>query len=217
MKPKRTVTLHYIDKLHTLQIESGKIINLYCALCLALCFLTAFISSGFATADPKLTVIGLNISFPSWVLPLLGTWLILIMYSQLVSIVCHESRLRRTILDLYKEIEFEHESMKTREVNLLEYPNVLTLMTSQENLRLGRLQALLTLAAFIIVLVVPLVTQIYAAYSMLVGYGESWWIVTSSVIIIVCMLMYMVAFFRSSSSYENREKRSNTMSDSDTE
>lgn len=215
MKSDKAVTLHYIDKLHVLQIESGKKINLYCALCLAVCFFTFFISSGFATADPKLTIIGLNISFPSWVLPLIGTWLILIMYSQLISIVCHESRLRRTILDLYKEIEFEHESMQTRQVNLLEYPNVLTLMTSRENLRLGRMQTAITLTALIIVLIIPLFTQVYASYRMLAGYGGSSWIAVSSVIVIVCMLVYMAAFFRSSSSYENREKKSNIILESD--
>src|SRR5258708_11793171 len=108
--------LNYLDKLHSLQTEAGKAINRTYALTLGFCLLTISISSGVATADAKFTLLGLNISFPSWAPPLVGAWLIFIMYAQLLSFVSHETRLRNTILSLYEEIGFEHDSLKPRQV-----------------------------------------------------------------------------------------------------
>jgi hypothetical protein len=196
MPADQVEVLNYIDKLHSLQTESGKAINRTYALLLGFCLLTVAVSSGMAVADTKFTIIGLNVAFPSWAPPYIGAWLVFILYVQLLSFVSHENRLRETILALYKEIGFEHDSLKSRQVNLLEYPNVVNLIASSENLPLGFIDALVTLMLVVLILISPLIAQGYVAFRMLATHGPRWWLICSFLLIFVFMIVYLVAFVR---------------------
>ena len=64
MEKDKEVTLHFIEQLHTALHESGKSVNIYAMAALVLSLVLLGMTSGLASADDKISALGLTITCP---------------------------------------------------------------------------------------------------------------------------------------------------------
>src|SRR5438067_13109388 len=64
----KIVILHYIDKNHNMVIEAGKAMNGVMVLLTIATFIVIALASGIVSADQKISIIGINLTIPPWLL-----------------------------------------------------------------------------------------------------------------------------------------------------
>ena len=191
-----TVTLHYVDKLHGSLIETGKSINRSMMLEVVLALGVLAMATGIVTTNQKFSVTGLELQFEAWVFPLAGSWLLALVYVYLLELTVHENELRDTILRLYSDLGISDKSLKDLETNPLESPNIITVVVSKERVGSTKYGLLMRIYAALVMvsvlLVLPILAEIVAAYNLFKKYGVNWWFIVSYVAIFVLMFLYLM-------------------------
>jgi len=193
----KDITLHYIDKLHNSLLESGKALNRNLIVSIIASLVLFGLSKGIVTVEDKISILGANLKIQSWIITLIITWLIAIAFIRILGMARHESRIRDTIIRLYEEISFSDESMKDEEANPLEYPSILTILTSSKNLKLGKAWLLVSIVAAFMIMLLPFLAVGYAHFILFSLHGPKWWLIASVIAVAGLMIIYTVSFVRS--------------------
>jgi hypothetical protein len=153
-------------------------------------------ATGIVTTNQKFSVTGLELQFEAWVFPLAGSWLLALVYVYLLELTVHENELRDTILRLYSDLGFSDKSLKDLETNPLESPNIITVVVSKERVGSTKYGLLMRIYAALVMvsvlLVLPILAEIVAAYNLFKKYGVNWWFIVSYVAIFVLMFLYLM-------------------------
>lgn len=213
------VSLHYIDKIHAVLLETGKRIN-GAILSLLICSLTLVaVSVDAIVVDRRVAIDGFQIDISPSLLLVGGSWIVGILLLYLLGLVNHEARLRFRIQKLYRSLQYEEPSMYSPTVNPLEAPNVVTVVLnlalpsriifdpawwqSREYPRFSRSHRLYRafisfteLLISLIIILLPYAAQILAGYKLLVLFGWQWWILSSHSLLLLITLGYSALWWR---------------------
>jgi len=193
---KENITLQYIDTIHKSLFQSGKTGNRNLIISSITSIVLIGLSKEILMVGEKISIWGANLQIQSWFIILSLTWLLAITYIRILGLSINEKRLRSKIVKLYEDISFSDESMKDIESNPLEYPNILTTLTSGNILKLGKFEFFVSVIALMIMLL-PFVAEVYAYFKLYTEFGLEWWLIVSLVFVIGIMLIYTVAFIHS--------------------
>jgi hypothetical protein len=196
--PDEQFALHYIDKLHTTLLETGKVLNRLTIVITGGSIALIALASGIVSVEQKLSILGATISMPPSLIVLLGVCLLALLFVHFVALINHEERIGNSILRLYGKLGFHDSSMSDVESNPLEYPNVITTAVSAENVGLGPARWLAGGMVILALLILPFAADVYACYRLALVYGPAWWLISVGALCFISKLLYVMAAIRQS-------------------
>ena len=195
MSSENELVLHYIDKVHVSLLETGKGVNRYAMYVVTMSLLLVALGTGLLDAGKTISISGLSINFPSWVISYVGAWILIFFYGSFLGLITHEQLLHSLVLRLYRSIGFSDKSMEGEWVNPLEYPGVLTISYGYSIL--GKAHSPILILYLVVLIFFPLVAEGYVAYKLLVSQDYSMLLIFSFCLIFLIGFTHFVALFRS--------------------
>ena len=163
-----SVKQNYLDKIHSNVVEIGRRINVLIVFVVVISILVAGLAAGGLAVDEQFDLLGAKIKVPRIAPLLIATVALSLVLIHLLALTRYEEDLRDIVLRLYAEMGFSDSSMADRESNPLEYPNIVTTAFSARAMRmsvLGRILGIISrLLIFVLIYMLPVVAQAYAAY-----------------------------------------------------
>lgn len=191
--------MHFIDKLHTTLLTTGKSINRSMMVLFVLALLLLTTASGAVSPGEKVTLSGLSLNIAPWVLPVALSFLLTASFVHILGLSRHEHRIRDKILQLYDELGLEDEILDDLQCNPLEQPNLITSVFSQHLLGKSPPAKIAFLLGVVLVLllmfVLPFLAQGFAFYRLIHQTGWTWWLAIAYAYMFALMLSYTIAFF----------------------
>ncbi len=195
MSSEKELALHYIDKVHMSLLETGKAINRYAMYVVTTSLLLMALGTGLLDVGKTISISGLSISIPSWVISYVGAWILIFFYGSFLGLINHENWLYKVVIRLYRSIGFSDESMESHSENTLEYPGVLTISASKRSLGKAHSPFIILYAGVLILF--PMVAEVYVAYKLLVSQNYSLLMIFSFCLIFLIGFTHFVGLFQS--------------------
>jgi hypothetical protein len=143
---------------------------------------------------------GLKLGVTPWLFPYLGAWLSTLLFIYVTGLSIHETNLRILVIELYKSVNYEHESMNKARTTPYALPSIADVMTASVSDSSSCLETLLAvLNAFIgniILIVSPIASVILAGYKMTLIFGRVWWVLTSLSLLLFGIIGYFAIDIR---------------------
>ena|SRR2546423_2147340 len=158
-------------------------------LLIILSFMMVAVASGLVSVDQELSVAGLKLVAPSWLILVGGGWSIAGIYSHFVGLKIREAGFIDTIHRLYKRIGYSDESFTDTSkigpfapANVIEIP---LLNWENETSFFGKLLYVINSALILVLMfLLPIAVQIFIAYKLISLFGWRWWVLISSLILV---------------------------------
>ena len=178
----KIVVLHYIDKNHNMVIEAGKTINGVMVLLSLTTFIVIALASGIASADQKISIIGINLTVPPWLLLTGGSGIVGGLLIFLCCLDKYQWCLSVHIRNLYKSISFKDETLESSGFDAAycsSIPVIIGLMhkdthTDKPNGLEKSIYLVGLVLTVIIWFLIPLAAEGYAGYKMITLYNWAW-------------------------------------------
>ena len=153
---ERELTLHYIERIHETMLATGTSINRAYLLQCVCSAITILLSFGIAKSDNQLSLAGLEIHVPVWMIVLGFSVIVAALFSYLVGLSNHLRRLRRIIVKLYFDIGYPNPYSNKAIAHPLEYPDISSVITDIGEGLEGRFVRILTGLAKVPILIITL-------------------------------------------------------------
>jgi hypothetical protein len=127
---QRLITLNLIDKLHATLLATGQSVNRSLLATIVLSLLLIAATTAMISVEGPLMLGGLRLNIPAWVIPFVGSWLVLAVFMHTFGLAQHETRTRDSIIKLYRDLHLQPENLIDFDCNPLVYPNVFTTVFS---------------------------------------------------------------------------------------
>jgi hypothetical protein len=196
MMDEQTLKLHYIDKAHAAWLDLRKAWNRTILWCVLMSFLVLGLASGVTAADGKLSLVGMELRFPSWLVPFSCGWVLTLLYAQFWGLVVHDVKIQETIERLYSEVGFSDPTLEAAHLSVLAIPDLLGTLASEQNLRLGFATGPIGVLVAGAVTLLPLIALGVLCYALLSSVGLTWWLIASLALMTALMTVYAVAGIR---------------------
>ena len=106
-------------------------------------------------------------NFAVWVVPFVLCWIVALFYVNLLGLSVHRAALIDTILRIYRELGYTEIGVSNRGKTMLEYPNILTMLTSEEKHHGShgyRALRAFSQALYPLLMLGPIFAQLFSAY-----------------------------------------------------
>ena len=178
----KIVILHYIDKNHNMVIEAGKAINGVMVFLTLATFIVIALASGIVSADQKISIIGINLAIPPWLLLVGGTGIVGGLLIYLCCLDKYQWCLSVHIRKLYKSINFKDETLEGSGFDAAycsSIPVVIGLMHKDAHTdKPNGLEKLIYQVGLVLTIIIwfliPLTAEGYAGYKMITLYNWAW-------------------------------------------
>lgn len=200
---KSELYLHFIERIHATMLATGVSINRTYLLQCICCIITILVSFGFARSGSQLSIGGLTLYVPAWMIVIGFSLIVAALFSYLVGLSKHLLRLRQLVEHLYTEIGYTKPQATTSTAHPLEYPDISSVIADisdgLESRFLRIVSGIANLPILIITLLLfPAVAQMSVAYYLIRSFGWTWLGTAYIVFIIVGTLINGAAFLLAS-------------------
>jgi hypothetical protein len=203
----KELILHYIDKIHSVQMDTVRRTNSIFAIQTIFALLLIAYCTGIISVDEQIAFGGMKINVASQFFLLGGAYLIGVLYIHYLGLSMHRHRITDTIIQLYATFNFA-DRREAGETVLIEPAEIINTTLSPKRFGFPHASPCawntvgvpFTIALFLL----PLFAQILAAYRMIKFFGWEPWVTIPFIILLAVIFIYLISFIQEASHEEER-------------
>jgi hypothetical protein len=169
----KDITLNYIDKIFNNLIGTGKTMNnlivtqfVVDLIIIALCLNPLLVA-------PEYSVGGLKFYLGTSFILAIGALITGILVVISIGLIDHGNFLLNNIRRLYQSLDYSDEAMRSGIINVLEHPDFASIIVAH----VYGARSFAKFAVILILFILPIITQLFAAYRVIIIYNWSYWVI----------------------------------------
>lgn len=190
----KLITLNYIDKVYNNLVGTGQTINslVTIQIIIDVAIITLCINPGLV--DPECSFSGIKFHLPTSFIIAAGAWITGIIVVISIALIGHEAELLDHIQRLYKSLDYEDkETMEEKSCNVLEHPNFMTVIL-EHSAESKVIKKIIYYAMILVVFILPIFAQLFAAYRVANFFNWSFWITISFLALLLFTIYYVINY-----------------------
>tara|TARA_R110000744_G_scaffold369279_1_gene479435 strand:- start:423 stop:1025 length:603 start_codon:yes stop_codon:yes gene_type:complete len=191
----KQASLQFVSKIQDAYFQTGRMLNRKVSMMLILSVVLVLLSTGMVKIDQDFSLLGFKFQISVWVILYTVSWVLALVVLSIGGLARHEEQLNTEILRIYAELGFvDHSSSRLDSVSACEFPKLISLVCSKENLKLGsKTSVYLERILGVLWLILPIIGQGFAVYTLCSILGIRWWVVCSYLVMFAAIVLCYLA------------------------